>query len=74
MGDFMFFFLLIGSFVKQVSFLILMTFVLGPIGIWGMHFRGYFGGCGNKYKKSVGKNFENCKKKNKTEGHLGTNM
>lgn len=49
-----FFHLLIGSFVWQVSFWILMTFILGPLGKCEMRFPRYFWRFGNKCKKSVG--------------------
>ena len=49
------FYLLIRSFVWQVLFLILTTFIFGPMGKWGTHFSWHFWGFANKYKKSVGK-------------------
>ena len=73
------FYLLIRSFVWQVLFLILTTFIFGPMGKWGTHFPWHFWGFANKYKKSVGKltfcyirifKIIKKKKKIKSEGHF----
>ena len=82
MGVYVFLHLLIGSFIWQVSFLILMTFILSPMGKLWMLSPWHFWDFGNKYKKSVGRltfcyirTFKIIKKvKAKGISHLGTNL